>query len=97
MTQNINKLFIYLSTLVLLVWAIAMPSSQVYGAEISSNSPDSSAIIWGDHKSIGTGQVTGWIKVDAAQAPVSIGITLTEDAVATAPANDQAPAGSDGR
>lgn len=94
MIQTTNKFFIHLLAIFLLVWSISVPSPNVYAAEtIKANSQE---IFWGAQKSIGMGKVTSWIKVDAAQKPVSIGITLTEDAVATTPANDQAPAGVDG-
>ncbi len=94
MKQITSKFFVHLLTLFLLIGSISSLSSNVYASEIVKSG--SLELIGGDQKSVGLGKVSSWIKVDADQKPVSIGITLTEDAVATAPANDQDPAGADG-
>ncbi len=91
MVKKINKLFIVLF-LFLLLWSVS--TNSVDATETTEF--DLQNMILGDQKSIGTGKVTSWIKVDTNQKPISIGITLTEDAVETAPPNDVASAGIDG-
>jgi hypothetical protein len=53
-------------------------------------------LIFGEQKAIGEGSVRSWVKLDRNQNPISIGISLTDAAVDTAPPNDDAPPGQDG-
>ncbi len=77
-----NQLLIgFLATLLLLMLSVGF-SPEVIAASTNT--------IAGDRKTIGNGSVRTWLKVDQATGvPVSIGVTLTEDALGGLPADDE--------